>query len=1282
MVAPVGAGVADHRFYQSGGNVVLFAFSGEEKAYRRHASKSQDEMRVDAGRCVFREAEVSMSYEYEVEREFVDAVNTQIDATIRRKQASRKVFRSFAESPADLKSMPEIMRTFDATIEPAEGACAKTTVAMLLIRRRPSHVVDAVAPRYHDRFTPPRNSMLAAIRQMFTSRQRWTLIAAILALTPQSLPAFEPQLSIDQLHVRRWGTDQGLPQGTIYAMAQAPDGHLWCGTQEGFARFDGSAFVLYDKTRRNQIKSNSVSSLLVAGNGTVFVGTGSGLLTVVGDRIHRYGTAEGLPSDTVTTLFSEGNDVIWIGTARGFARWDRDGRIVPFATDQLPSPVITAFAKDASGRLWVGTMRGIAMLTDGRISRLQAGRFPAGHILSLYGRRDGSMWISVAGEGLLRFNGVDLRAYDAKDGLPSNNVATLYEDHNGVLWVGTWDRGLGRLRADRFAFDLEALGLSKTVVTAILEDREGSLWIGLRGGLAQVVVSTVRTFTTNHGLGANNVRSVQQDHAGNLWVGTGHGLQRFSLTRNHRDANVSDDQVLSSWVASDDTFWIGTSDKGLKHVAIAGGRATTYDTRTGLYSNLVQAVYESRDGTIWVGTDGLQRIVHGKLVAEELKLSGEGVDVIYEDRTGALWAGTQTGGVSRIASGIITTFTTADGLSNNCVLAIHEDASGTMWLGTHEGGLNRFKNGQWTTITTREGLPSDDVFAILEDDGGFFWMSCNKGIFRVARQQLEAVADGKEKRVTGNMYGRGDGMESPECNGGAQPVAWKTTDARMWFATTGGLAMIDPATNVRTTVAPVVTIEGVFGDSQLATAAKVTTVGPGTQTVEFHYSAISLVAPQRLHYQYQLDGVDAEWIDAGALRVAPYNDLRSGLHEFTVRAAVGDGPWSAATCLVRIVPLPAWRRWWLVELSVLVVAIGTISWKVRRWARLAHGADHHGKKEWAESLGGALTVAEFQGERQQDAPEEARGELLEGFSESVRPPSGVRTRSRELARDASDDLHVGIITMKEEEMTAVLALLPETVIVKKRRHYNTSRVTLPDQRTCRVGVVRCVEQGTGEAQAIARDFVHDLFPHWLLVVGIAGGAPRDEFSLGDVVISTKVYDLTVESRSTGGKEEFQISGGWMPGEAASFAANLSAMRKQLGSWNSEDRVGNRPDLSFDADRFYGDAAWRKRVHESVGYHHGTRRAPKYTSGPVASSDRLLKDEALLQFWLTFARDTYAIEMETAGVYRAVREEQTPLLAIRGISDIVGYERSREWTDYACRTSASFTRALIDTGALM
>jgi nucleoside phosphorylase len=73
----------------------------------------------------------------------------------------------------------------------------------------------------------------------------------------------------------------------------------------------------------------------------------------------------------------------------------------------------------------------------------------------------------------------------------------------------------------------------------------------------------------------------------------------------------------------------------------------------------------------------------------------------------------------------------------------------------------------------------------------------------------------------------------------------------------------------------------------------------------------------------------------------------------------------------------------------------------------------------------------------------------------------------------------------------------------------------------------------------------------------------------------------------------------------------------------------------------------------------------------------VKDPALLIPWLATARNLLAIEMESGGVYRAVRE-RCPMLTIRGISDIVGLKRADAWTKYACASAAAFTRAFLRT----
>jgi len=748
---------------------------------------------------------------------------------------------------------------------------------------------------------------------------RWVILLLVLPIWANSAFGIDPALSLDQNVVRTWGVDQGLPQGTVYALTQTSDGYVWAATQEGFVRFDGTEFVTYDKAAAPQIHNNMTLALLSARDGSLYAATnGGGVVHVEGRHVRSYGVADGMPSDAATALYESGNGTIWIGTQKGLAFRQADGRIVTVAGSAGLSPItVTTLTEDWSGQLWIGTTHGVATLKDARLVRHETDGFPTAQILSIRVTRDGSVWIGTRGGGLLRYRSGQFRTYAAADGLPSANVSSIYEDSRGTLWIGTLDHGVGRFRNERFDFASDSIGIGNKAVSSFLEDREGNLWIGSANGLTRIADGRVISFTTAQGLLADKVRTVNADSNGTLWIGTAKGIQTLEGRHLGKGSGLSSDMVMSTWSGRDGSLWVGTFDGGLNRVF--QGRTTVYDTRNGLNSNLVLSLYEDRGGVVWVGTArGLQRIVNGTLAPDVVKLSGEAVGVIYEDHNGALWAGTQDGGLNRISGGTVTSFTKRNGLASDLILALHQDSTGALWVGTAGGGLSRYKGGRWTTVTTREGLFDDSVFAILEDGNGFLWMSCNKGIFRVSRQQLDDYAEGLQPRVTSVAYGRADGMQSRECNGGTQPVAWKTSDGKLWFATVKGVAMIDP-NRARAAAAPPVIIQDISADRNRMDPAGPVSFAAGTKTLEFRYTGINLAAPDKVHYQYRLEGFDREWIDAGKRRQASYTNLKPGSYRFQVRAATDDGPWSTGTTTFRQRAFFYQTPWFLTASALLVV---------------------------------------------------------------------------------------------------------------------------------------------------------------------------------------------------------------------------------------------------------------------------------------------------------------------------------------------------------------------------
>lgn len=284
---------------------------------------------------------------------------------------------------------------------------------------------------------------------------------------------------------------------------------------------------------------------------------------------------------------------------------------------------------------------------------------------------------------------------------------------------------------------------------------------------------------------------------------------------------------------------------------------------------------------------------------------------------------------------------------------------------------------------------------------------------------------------------------------------------------------------------------------------------------------------------------------------------------------------------------------------------------------------------------------------------------------------------------AAFQVDIGILTIRDDENRAVLEVFPQRIgsgVHKgKDREYAIRYADAGDGVRYRVAIVRQPEQGNGEAQEAARDMVEDTAPALILVVGIAGGLPSDDLTLGDVVLSTRVHDFTVEARKARGKTAYAITGGPIAKKVTASIANLAAREAELGAWTDDlpakpKVVWNRP------GQVYGPKKWARELREKLDGHYGKSsvpRAPIYAIGPIGSSDRLVKDPKVLFPWIETARNLLAVEMESGGVYRATRE-RCAMLAIRAISDIVGLNRSAAWTRYACSAAAAFARAYLKT----
>jgi signal transduction histidine kinase/ligand-binding sensor domain-containing protein len=733
----------------------------------------------------------------------------------------------------------------------------------------------------------------------------------------------DPSLPISHFIHESWQTAQGLPQNSVLCSAQTPDGYLWFGTEEGLVRFDGVRFTLFDKQTAG-FKNNLILALLVDHQGDLWLGTyGGGVARLHKGHFSWFTTKQGLPSNQIRSLYEDQRGAIWIGTdGAGLVCLENNAVQIFTTADGLAANSIFSVAGDRTGNLWIGTASGLSILEGGASHRKTSSftrrdEFGSEFVHTLYLDADGTMWvgtckglahISVAGtqrfrmqDGLLNDNVFAIRrdnagslwigsasglnrwavgrmsSFTAKDGLSGTEVESIFEDREGSLWVGTGDGGLNSLKSGIFSTMDQQSGLASDLILPMFQDSSGGLWIGSNQGLMNYRAGRIRTYTTKEGLPNNLVFSVTQDLKGTIWIGTRRGLATLKDGKISLVEAMPPGSVLCVLADKEGGVWAGTSD-GLTH--LSGTSAKTYTTRDGLSNDRVMALFEDAQGGIWIGT-------------------GQGVDHLVKGR--------------------FTAYTTQNGLSSDVVWSIYGEQDGTLWLGTSGGGLIRLRNGQVTNYGVSAGLHDDTVLGILDDRQGNLWLSSNKGIFRVSKEQLNEFADGRRKRIRSTAYGRTDGINSSECNGGFQPSALRSLDGKLWFPTVKGVVSVDPRA-VAKVAAPRAILERAVADGNELSPNEAARVGPGRGRLEFQFTAPTSVAPEKLEFRYMLEGFDKDWTEAGGRRVAYYTNIPHGEYVFRVQAG-RDGIWRDAAVDFPITLQPHFYQTRIFSIFALLVIV-------------------------------------------------------------------------------------------------------------------------------------------------------------------------------------------------------------------------------------------------------------------------------------------------------------------------------------------------------------------------
>ena len=764
----------------------------------------------------------------------------------------------------------------------------------------------------------PPSQLIMAITKLRIGLIAWALAATALAGPLAVLRAPEGYAA------RVWHSEDGLPEETVQAFAQTPDHFLWIGTSGGLLRFDGIQFVVYDRENTPALRENSVFCLMVAHDGTLWIGEeGGGLASYSGGVFRSWSRQEGLTNNYVRALREDDGHDIWVGTDDGLFRL-RQGTFTRMDDrNGVPASSVHALYPGAGGRLWVGGYHFFS-LSDRGVAEFPLPGGLADNVKSILETRDGAIWVGTVSGLERRLPGDEARF--ARVGPIHTTVRSLRQDLDGAVWIGTIGEGLFRYRDGVFSRLTAPASLPGNTVLASFEDSERNIWIGTQTGLLRLSGTAVRTFSLPDAAGAD-FGTVYEDRDGTLWV-TGAHLFRFSGSAalpQHPPPPLDGVRVRNVFRDTSGVLWVGTDGQGVFRWGKGPPRLVTN------IHPYIRAFAEDRDGGIWIGTDGgYCRWRPEGIDYYELHQS---VRALLIDRGGDLWVGRDLG-LSRLHQGKPAEDPITGRLRGVKVWAIHEDPEGGMWFGTRGSGLFRWKQGHVTVYTTARGLASNSIYQIIEDRRGWFWMSGPNGISSVSRHDLDRMAQDPAWVPAVKLYGASDGLGTTQMYGGVQPAGCITAGGEIWFPSSEGPVRIGPDPEGPAGAPPTV-INRVVADGRDVPATGEVVLPPGDGKLEFHYSAIRLRSPERVRFKYKLEGFD-EWTEATSRRVASYTNVPPGRYRFRVVAFEMDQPRSTSEVSLPIRWRPHFYRapWFYALCLVSLIGLVWVAHKMRM--RQAH----------------------------------------------------------------------------------------------------------------------------------------------------------------------------------------------------------------------------------------------------------------------------------------------------------------------------------------------------------
>ncbi len=699
--------------------------------------------------------------------------------------------------------------------------------------------------------------------------------------------------------------------------------------------------------------------------GFLWVGTNSGLYKFMGNHAQKI-TGDSM-QPYVTAIGEDKNYSIWVGCKNGGIISFRNNSIIPFWPQEgLPKVPVTGFYFDRQNRLWFSTAgEGIYMYRDNHLYNFNRKNGLGDNYVYAINSNDGNEIIAATDRGLsfIEMNGQEpsLKIFTARDGLPDNIVRVIApSDLPGYWWIGMQDKGLCLFDVSKkqiisnfisadwkmgqvngiadlqevvwiatedkgiFCYNKQTHSLARQEtgdslaslkVTGLCEDNEGNVWLAAGNHITRTTGNYLQYYRSVENTIIKNVHAVLSDNNSQLWLATGSRLLCYitgSAPGQQRifPYNISSGthhiDITSLYKDEQGFLWIGTMGEGLIRMEIPSGRWRNINEDAVVKNGHILSI-TGKQKEIWVAS--LNGISKFDLAESNYQLSpafafrnygksdGIGSDYVYNlfaDSRGRIWFATDGAGVAVMDKNKCSNFYQSGQLKSKVVYAVSENMNGAVWMSTLNDGLYKYDDRGFTNISLRDGLSDLTIHALVVDNSNRLVVVNKKGIDVFHEDKGVTVHLGKETGIT---------SLSPNLNAIA-----KDASGNIWIGMEGGLARLN--TTAQKLSPQVCVIEKIELFHQMVDSAATHLFTYQQNNFTFHVAAVYYSDPERVKYQYQLDGYNSKWETTTDNKIN-FPLLQPGDYTMKVRAVLSENEEKTTESHYHfVIGQPFWKTWW------------------------------------------------------------------------------------------------------------------------------------------------------------------------------------------------------------------------------------------------------------------------------------------------------------------------------------------------------------------------------------